>query len=170
MTLVFDATPLIYLAKVALLEDLRALEGPRLVTERVYEEAVVRGSEGGYPDARRIEQAIEQDVLECREAEDDALYGTLSSNPNLSDADVSVLVLADAVDGIAVMDEDHGRTVAAVEGIEVRGTVSIVLSLVRDGRLDADEAREVIDAMMDAGWYCSPALYHDIVERIENLE
>lgn len=166
---VFDATPLIYLSKAQRLAIVEGLEGERIVPELVYEEVVVEGVDRGYPDARRVERVVEDGVFEVRQAPETPTAERLEGNPNLGRADVAVLALADDADGIAVMDESYGRSVADSEGIETRGTAWIVLSLVKRREIDAGEARETIDAMVETGWYCSPDLYAKILQRIESL-
>jgi predicted nucleic acid-binding protein len=168
---VFDATPLIYLAKTERLEAaVGSLDEPCAMPREVYEEVVVVGMDAGYPDARRVEQCVEKDLFEVIETNDGPLEAKLSDNDSLSDADVAVLARASENDGIAVMDEQYGRNVASVEGIRTRGTAFLVLRLLEEGAIDGDEARETIDAMIDAGWYCSPRAYTKIIGKIESLE
>ena len=150
----FDATPLIYLAKAERLELLSHLDGPRVIPERVYDEVVDAGIEEGFPDARRIEQGVD-DVFEVVGVSESPLFERLRENDNLSDADVSVLACADSHDGVAVMDETYCRGVAVTEEVEMRGTAFLVLSFVRDGVIEAEEGREIVDAMLDSGWYCA---------------
>lgn len=167
---VFDATPLIYFAKVERLTLVQHLESPCLIPECVYEEVVTTGTEHGYPDARRIEQSVETGLLDTVAVEKTPLRSRLRTNDNLSDADAAVLACADARDGIAVMDETYGRDVAAVEEITTRGTAYLVLKLAKQGRLDVEEARSVIDAMVDEGWYCTPDVYARIVQKLDSFE
>jgi hypothetical protein len=61
---VFDATPLIYLGAVEPLTLGQYLEGARVLPERVYDEVVNTGLEQCYPDARRIERAVEADHVD----------------------------------------------------------------------------------------------------------
>ena len=114
---VFDATPLIYLAKVDRLALVQQLDTSCLIPECVYEEVVETGLEQGYPDARRIERSVDVDRFAIVSVETTPLLSRLQENSNLSDADVAVLACADANDGVAVMDETYGRDVAAAEGI-----------------------------------------------------
>lgn len=170
---VLDATPLVYLATVDrldLLDALDALDGPVLVPERVYEEVVTRGIEAGYPDARRIERFAESGSPEVVGAPEGDVFDRLRETPALSEADAAVLTCASNRDGTAVMDEAAGRDAADVEGIESRGTAYVVLRLVERDVLAPDEAREIIDGMVEAGWYCSPELYTRIVRRIEAFD
>jgi predicted nucleic acid-binding protein len=166
---VFDATPLIYLAKVDRLALVQHLEASCVLPERVYEEVVETGLEQGYPDARRIERSVDADRFDILSVETSALLTRLQDNSNLSDADVAVLACADAHDGVAVMDETYGRDVAAAEGITTRGTAYLVLKLASEGTISVDDARTVIDAMIDEGWYCAPDVYAKIIQKLESL-
>lgn len=168
---VFDTTPLIYLAKTERLEAVvGSLDDPCVMPREVYEEVVVVGMDEGYPDAGRVERCVEAGFFEVIETNDGPLEERLSANDSLSDADVAVLARASENDGIAVMDEQYGRNVASVEELRTRGTAFLVFRLLERGAIDGDEARETIDAMIDAGWYCSPSAYTKIVGKIESLE
>jgi polyhydroxyalkanoate synthesis regulator phasin len=43
------------------------------------------------------------------------------------------------------------------------------LKLTKEGAVSADEARALIDAMVDQGWYCAPDVYSRIVQKLETL-
>lgn len=167
---VFDATPLIYLAKADRLTLVRHLGASCVLPERVYEEVVATGLDEGYPDARRIDRSVDAGQFDVVSVETTALLSWLRTNDSLSAADAAVLAHADACDGAAVMDETYGRDVAAAEGITTRGTAYLVLRLTTQGAIDVDEARTVIDTMIDDGWYCAPDVYARIVRKIESLD
>lgn len=166
---VFDATPLIYLATVDRLGVVDALDGECLLPQPVHDEVVTAGIEAGHADARRLERAVDAGRFELKQAPETGLADRLAPNENLSEADVAVLVLAAEHDGIAVMDEQYGRTVADAEGIETRGTAFVVLHALSEGQITAETAEETIDAMIDAGWYCAPDLYQSLVAKIDDL-
>ncbi|MGB9961552.1 DUF3368 domain-containing protein [Halobacterium sp. MBLA0001] len=166
---VFDATPLIYLAKVQQLTLVDHLEAPCVIPELVYEEVVTTGLEEGYPDARRIEQQVDTDRFEIVSVETNARSSQMQGNQNLSTADVAVLAYADAHDGVAVMDESYGRDVATTEGITTRGTAFLVLKCTKQGAISSGDARTTIDAMIDEGWYCAPDVYTRIIQKLETL-
>jgi predicted nucleic acid-binding protein len=167
---VFDATPLVYLTKADRLPLLADLDEPRLVPERVYREVVTRGLEEGYPDARRIERGVEEGPLEVVTVEGSDTLDRLGENPNLSGADAAVLACAAERGATAVMDEAYGRDVAAVEGIGTRGTAYLLVLLVRRSAITPGTARETLDGMLDAGWYCSPDLFATLVGKLEELQ
>jgi len=166
----FDATPLIYLAKADALADVDELDDSCVIPERVSGEVVETGIEQGYPDARRIERCVDDGHFEVVAVAESDVFERLRRNPNLSDADVAVLAHAAAVDGSAVMDETHGRDVAATEGITTRGTAYVVLLLASRGAISVGAARSTIDEMVDSGWYCAPDTYAKLVGRLESLD
>ena len=167
---VLDATPLIYLAKAERLALLNDLEEQRLIPELVYEEVVSTGIEEGYPDARRIERLTEDGVFRVVSVPETDLYKRLRTNDRLSRADASVLSCAKRRSGTAVMDEAYDRDVASTEGIDTRGTAYLVLLLVKRGALDPEAAREAIDAMLEAGWYCAPDVYAGVLRKLDSFD
>lgn len=166
---VFDATPLIYLAKADQLSLVQHLDDPCTIPERVYSEVVETGLEGDYPDAQRIQRCINNGHLDVVSVQESSLLSRLQANDKLSDADAAVLAHAAATDSTAVMDEAYGRDVATTEEIQTRGTAFLVLLLVKQKTIAPEEARDTIDAMLDAGWYCAPALYAKIIRKLETL-
>ncbi|SIS19579.1 DUF3368 domain-containing protein [Natronorubrum thiooxidans] len=167
---VFDATPLIYLAKVNQLQLVSNLDGQCYLPQQIHSEVVTTGLEQGYTDARRIEQCVDAELFEVISVDDSQLVGRLQQNPNLSDADVAVLGCAASFDAIAVMDEAYGRTAAEIEDIETRGTAYIVLLCAKQGYITVSEAREMIDSMIEEGWYCAPDLYTKLVQKFESFD
>jgi len=162
---VFDATPLISLASAGRLGLVAALDGDCCLPERVYGEVVTAGIEAGHADARRIERAVENGLL----AVESVPAEQLARSEGLSEADVSVLALAATRDGTAVIDEQYGRTVADAEEIPTRGTAYVVLNAQQCGVIDDEEARAIVDELLDAGWYCSPDLYARIRNKIDDI-
>jgi predicted nucleic acid-binding protein len=67
------------------------------------------------------------------------------------------------------MDETYGRDVAETEGISTRGTAYLVLVLATEGFIHVDDARAVIDRMIDEGWYCAPDSYAKVVRKLDSI-
>jgi len=102
--LAFDATPLIYLAKVKKLHLLRNIERKKVIPRAVFEEVVTKGKEYGKVDALMVERLVEQGVFQVVEVEETDFYKKLTGNERMSKADVEVLALAKDKDGIAVIE------------------------------------------------------------------
>ena len=172
MSWVFDATPLIYLAKPGRLDVIETLDEPRIVPAAVHREVVIAGIERGYDDARRIERAVEAGLLDVGTVDptDSPVATRLRRHPGLSDADVAVLACAGARDGVAMIEVSAGRSAAEVENIETRGTAYLVLSAVKRGAMAPELGHETTDAMIDAGWYVSSGLYTKLVRTLESFE
>jgi predicted nucleic acid-binding protein len=166
---VFDASPLIVLATADRLALVTALDGPCCLPASASEEVVEAGIDAGHTDARRLEQAIEDGLFAVHPDPDTALADRLGRFDRLSHADVSVLALAAQHDGTAVMDEQAGRTVADIEDIPAHGTAYIVLNAQQQGYIDPTEARTVVGELVEAGWYCSPALHARLLDKIDEL-
>lgn len=166
---VFDATPLIYLAKIDRLELVQDSLSNCVVPASVYDEVVTRGLKEDHPDARRIERTVDESLLETVPVPESETFDRLQRNDKLSTADAAVLAIANTNDGIAIMDGQYGRDVADTEAIPTRGPAYLILWLLRENHLTGLEATNIIDAMLDAGWYCSPDLYASIRRKIDEL-
>lgn len=164
MVLVFDSTPLIYLGKVRVLNKLKSLKVKKIIPASIYQEVVKKGKLLGKEDAFYIENLTEEEVFEIAKAENQ-----IKSLPsyNLSEADKEVLSLAKEKSGMAVIDEDAGRKIAEVEGIEVIGSVGILFNLLRKKIIDKKKLREIVDKMIEEGWYCSIELYSFIISKLD---
>ena len=167
---VFDATPLVYLANVDRLWLLQHLDAPCVIPERVHEEVVTTGLDQEYPAARLVQHHVDACHFDVVSVDPTPLLSRLQDHRNLSDADAAVLAHADAHEGIAVMDDTYGRDVAASEDISTRGTASILFRLTAEGEIEPDDARDVIEAILGAGWYCAPDVYATILGTIDDLE
>jgi hypothetical protein len=71
---------------------------------------------------------------------------------------------------LSVMDESYGRTAAEVEEIETRGMAYLVLFCAKQGYIAVSKARQTIDSMIEAGWYCAPDLYTKLVRKLESFK
>lgn len=80
-------------------------------------------------------------------------------------SEAAVLVLANERNGTAVLDERYGRDVADTEAIPTRGTAYLIHHLVTQDAITPDDAPETTDEMLDVGWYCSPKMYIQIVNK-----
>ena len=61
---------------------------------------------------------------------------------------------------------DYARRVAEVEDIKCGGTIYLIFSLIKEGVITKREAREIIDGIIEKGWFCSTDLYAKILRKL----
>lgn len=168
--LVFDATPLIYLAKSGKLKRLEKFKEEKIIPKEVYEEVVIEGKRIGESDAQVIEKEIEKGTFEVKRVEKGKFYKKLSKVPNLSKADKKVLALAYKESGKAILDEDYARSVAELEGIKNRGSIYLLFRLLKQGEINVEEVKRTVNKMVEEGWYCSTDLYSQILIELKKFK
>ncbi|MFQ5888222.1 MAG: DUF3368 domain-containing protein [Candidatus Hydrothermarchaeales archaeon] len=167
--LVFDSTPIIYLAKVREIEVLKNLSEKKIIPEAVYSEVVVRGKELGKADANVLENAVRKQLFEVMEVAKSDLYKELSKNPNLTKADVEVLTLAKNTGSTVILDDEYARDIAQSIGLKTRGTISLLFRLLHEGIINKKELKEILDGMIKEGWRCSTVLYSKTIKKLEDI-
>ncbi len=170
MILVFDSTPLIYLAKVEILSKLTDLNIELVIPRKVYEEVVEEGRRKGKQDAFAVEKLVSAGKFKVAEAKDKKFLNHISANPALSPADAETLALAKELKGTALLDESISRSVAEVEGIALHGSVFLLFLMQKRRIISKAELRNLFDSMISAGWRCSTELYAAILAEIEKLK
>ena len=150
---VFDATPLIYLAKTSLLEA--ALEScEAFATETVRKETTENTD---YPDAVIIRDSIEKGLLKIHSPGNEAKMKALSRHPEIHLGEAETLASAEELKATAIIDDEEARAVAELYNIPTRpGTLYILFRLTATDRLDAPTAEEKLDQMINAGLYLDP--------------
>ena len=160
--LVFDATPLIYLGKVNLIEKIKYFSEEKYTTKSVYSEVVEEGKKGGKPEVFMIEALVSSGVIKIKNPANKLYMNNLRENPKIHEADIEVLALAKELNGIALLDDDAARGMAEVEGIEHHGTIFLLLRMWKMKLLARDEVLANLNEMIRLGWRCSTDLYAKI--------
>lgn len=161
--LVFDATPLIYLGKVNLIEKIKHFPEEKYITKSVYMEVVVEGKKSGRPEVFMIETLISRGVFHIKNPANRNYMNYLRENPNIHKADIDVLALAQELNGIALLDDEEARGMAEVEGIEHHGTIYLLLRMWKKKLLTKEEVLVGLNEMIRMGWRCSTELYAGIL-------
>ena len=165
--LIFDATPLIYLGKINVLEKITHFPEEKFTPESVYEEVVVEGKKTGNPEVFLIENLLGAGILKIKIPADNRYVNHLKENPRIHRGDAEVLALASELDGIALLDDEEARGMAEIEGIEHHGTIYLLLRMMKMGLLTKEETIDGLDEMLRRGWRCSTELYAGILHAIK---
>ncbi|MGB8215870.1 MAG: DUF3368 domain-containing protein [Candidatus Methanoperedens sp.] len=165
--LIFDATPLIYLGKVNLIEHVKLFPEDKYIPKSVYREVVEEGKKSGKPEVFEIEALAKSEVIKIKAPADENYINHLRENPKIHEGDADVLALASELDGIALMDDEEARGMAEVEGIEHHGTIYLLLRMKKMELLTKEEALAGLNEMIRMGWRCSTELYAEILMAIK---
>ena len=164
MNYIFDSSSLIYLGKIELLEKIGRLPGNKFISEEVYREVVEKGVEKNEPEADYINNLIENKIFFVRKN-----TVTRFSENHLSVADASVLNLAIELNGIAIIDESYARNIAKSSGIERRGSIYVILKMVKNKLINKEEAVFCLNKIIDLGFYLSTTKYKEFLELLEKI-
>ena len=160
-----NSSPIMYLAKIEKLSLLKELFSKIIIPKEVYEEVVEKGKEGGFLDSLRVEKAVKEGWIkinkENREMEYFREIGTgESALISLAKKEKADLVL---------IDDASARIIAESFGLNVKGTLYVLLLGCKNGILNKKEVKELIKRLIDAGFRISAEIYTDILDKVEKL-
>lgn len=165
--LIFDATPLIYLGKVNLIEKIKHFPEDKYTTKSVYREVVDEGKKSGKPEVFEIEALVRSGVIKIKVPSNKRYISHLRENPKIHEADADVLALAHELNGIALMDDEEARGMAEIEGIAHHGTIYLLLRMRKMKLLTKEEALAGLNGMIRMGWRCSTELYAEMLMAVK---
>lgn len=168
MTVISNATPLIYLAKAGHIRLLKKLFGPILIPKEVYEEVVLKGKKEGFSDALVVEEQIEKGWIKNEEIRTDKRL--VDHATELDKGETAVIKLArDKKDPLVLIDDAAARQIAKSFGLKVKGTLYVILKGYKDGFLHNEDAKDLLDDVVSAGFRMSSEQYSYVLKRLEKF-
>jgi len=169
---VSNATPLIYLARLNKLQLLKEIFTQIQIPPEVKIETIDRGKEKGYPDAYAIEQAMSdgwliqesltQKTIEKSEA--------LAHMMRIDIGEAQAIILAKQKNEKDILiDQTNARAVARNLGLNPRGTIFVILTALKRKLITKDNAKQMLDKLIEANFYISVDIYRDTLKTIEKL-
>lgn len=165
MILVLNSTPLIYLNRVSLSWVFEALEEKFIIPQEVYEEVVNKGKREGKGDANIIEKLIQKDIITINTIKKEIT----NFSSELHAGEIEVLSLARELDVIAILEDNIARKYGAIMGIEVHGSIYILLLLLKRNILSKEKVVGKLNKMIDNGFFLSPKVYKKTIEMINTI-
>lgn len=151
LRIVFNASPIIVLSKLGLLERALSLFSEVEIPRGVLEE-VGRKRDEVYQELTRL---IAEGRIRVEEVE--------KRLPRLGLGEASAIILALAKNKIVVLDDRRARRLARELGLEVMGTLSILKKLYEEGAL-AGTLNTVYRRLTEIGFYVDKKLFDKIFE------
>lgn len=152
---VLDASALIYLAKLKLLEKLGGV-GKFYLTENVFREVIKTDN----VESEYIKKFAEGRV---RSPIADLFFAVVG----LSKADSGSISLAKELSCIAIIDEKRGREVATLSAIENHGTIYLLFLMLEKNIITKYQFRIFLDRLILEGFYLSPLVYSEVLKKLE---
>ena len=159
MLVLSNSSPLIYLAKLGRLDLLKTLYKKIFVPEAVLAELK---DSTKYPELILIEQAIRQKWMVIREVK------IHLHMPGLGSGEVALINMAkEMTPDLILVDDASARKIMESFGFNVKGTIYVLLLAYRKKIITKNEARNLIDSLILAGFRISTEIYSRIMRELE---
>ncbi len=160
MKAIANSTPLIHLSKARALHILLKVYEEVTIPRAVYREVVDKGLERGFMDAELVRAAVEEGSIKVSEASNECVREVLKRAPMLHRGEAEVLALALRHKPCHVLlDDEVARDVAKVLGLEVHGTLYVLVTAAKRGVVTVEEALDIMDRLVAGGFRISAELY-----------
>ena len=163
---VSNSGPLIHLARIGRLDLLQALFGRVIIPSTVRMEVVDRGKEEGKADAFLIEGEIENGWIVVEDpigsAED------IADSAGIDTGEAEAIMLARSRQCLVLTDDLAARRFAAGLGLEVTGSIGVLVRAVKVGMISRDEGLDALDKLALVMWL-SVGVYEDVRKVVEGL-
>lgn len=159
MTVISNATPLINLSVIGLLDLLHTLFGTIIIPEAVYQEVVVDGQ--GRPGAAEVSNAswIMRQAVTDQQAVQQLMNGT-----SLKRGESEVIILATELPpDYLILDDLAARRYARKNQLPMIGTVGVVLAAKAQHLIAS--VKQPLDALRAAGKYIHDDVYNEALRR-----
>lgn len=164
MIIVSDTTPLISLMKIDRLDLLQQLFGEVHIPSAVFEELV---SNSRFPnESRQIRECIFIKKVNVTAVHSVDL---LRRSTGLDAGESEAIVLSDSMDAsLLLIDEAKGRQIAMQMGIQIMGTIGVLLVAHKDNILSEEEVLKCIETLKITGRHISDKLYEQLIKKLSD--
>lgn len=164
MIVVSDTTPLISLLKIDHIDLLEKLFGQVLIPQAVFDELTTDERFWLEADQIRRKKFVVVKAVQNRES-----VSLLKRATGLDKGESEAIILTDEMNAdVLLMDEAKGRTVSFQMGIKIMGTIGILMAAYEGNELTADEVRNCIEGLKNAGRHISQKYYQMLLDRLSD--
>lgn len=163
-SIVSNATPLIYLAKIGKLNLLKIIFGDVIIPEEVKIEVVDKGKKLGEKDAYIIEQGIKDGWIKVSSTQ------AVESPLGLEKGEIDALSLAKNLGQNEILvDEISARTAAKLLGLKPKGTLFVLMKALEIGELNLDEFLDTLSDLVRQGFRLKEEVYLEAVRKAREI-
>ncbi len=163
MIVVSDTTPIISLIKINRLDILKRMFGEVHIPEAVFEELT-----SNVLFKEEIQTVVECEYIKKMSVDNAKSVDLLRRSTNLDVGESEAIVLADSLkNSILLIDEAKGRKIAKTMGLNIMGTIGILLVAYEDGLLDKGSIEECIEVIRNSKLRISESLLDLLHDKIK---
>lgn len=154
MIVVSDTTPIISFIKIGKLDILQDMFGQVQIPEAVFKELT-----SNVMFKKEAEEVIACEFIRQMPVDNMKSVDLLRRSTNLDAGESEAIVLADSLEhAVLLIDEAKGRKVAKNMGLNIMGTIGILLVAYEDGFLDKESIEECIETIRNSKLRISESL------------
>jgi predicted nucleic acid-binding protein len=163
MNAVINASPLIFLSKLDMLECLKLFDN--VFTTNIVLQEIELGLENGYPEALLVKKLVEEKFLIVKDKK------PKENEFGLHPGELSIIELAREmnIENI-IVDDKTAIQASKYFGLKVTSTPYLLLKNLKSGNINLIDFRIAMDRLISFGYFISPNLYMKIMEKAETLE
>lgn len=150
MTIIADATALILLSKVSILEIF--IKRNKVITSKIVYEEVARGKETGRDDSILVEKLVKEKKLKTN-APDKSVKNNIEKLFNLKAGELEVVSLAYKKKHTILSDDKKCLNAAKALGIDFMISLDVIIVLYKKKVITKEKVLECIDRLEEYGWY-----------------
>lgn len=163
MTAVSNAGPLIHLAQIGRLSLLKEIFSEIIIPRTVKVEVIDKGKEMGKPDAFLID-AVDWIIV----LDDPSNADQLAEKAGIHFGEACAILLAKSLNVPVLLDDSDARKFALGLGLEVVGSVGIIIRAVRLGLISKEEGLKDLEKLANVMWL-SVNVYEKARKTVEGL-
>ena len=163
MKAVINASPLISLAKLEMLDCLRIFDN--IYTTNIVIEEIEKGVHKGYQEALLVKKMVDQDFIIVK-------IKKLKENEfGLHPGELSIIELARELKiQDIIVDDKTAIQASKYFGLKGISTPFLLLKNLKYGKIDLQEFKDAMDRLITFGYFISPNLYMKILDKAEKLK
>mgnify|MGYP001593204068 FL=1 len=166
MELAIDACSIILLAKATVLEEFTKWK-KTMITEGVYNE-VLEGKDKQFLDALLLERLVEEKKISVEGNLRKKMIQKLMNDFGVGIGEAGSIALALESKGKTILtDNKQGRKAAKVHGLKLLGSVEVVTSLFKKGKISKEKTISALRTLKDKGWF-QDHLIEGALEEVQN--
>lgn len=157
-----NASPLIFLSKLGMLDSLRLYE--KIYTTQVVINEIERGMDRGYQEALSVRKLVDERLIIMEKTK------VQKEGFGLHPGELSVIEMAKKkrIKDI-ILDDRNAIKVAKYFGLKVTITPFLLLKNLNLGNIELDEFKDAMERLIGFGYFISPNLYIEILKTAERL-